>query len=125
MSGALNVLNGLRPGEPGRFRVRDTMRIYQLMFDNKRGEALSKLSKVIKIADVQAATDLFHEQPICIAARGRNSKVFIDQLGAAAAKTLAEAEEGSERHKLMAAICEAINHHARPASALVVDRLKM
>jgi len=125
VSGALNVLNGLRPGDPGRFRVRDTMRAYQIMFSNKREEALWKLSKVVKTSDVQATTELFHEQAICLAARGRNSKLFLDLLRTAVVKAVVAAEEGSERKKLMTMISDAVEQHTRPASALVIDRLKM
>jgi hypothetical protein len=60
VSSALNVLNDLKGTSA--FRVRDTMRIYQLMFLDKRAEALAKLSKVVKISDVSSAIALFHEQ---------------------------------------------------------------
>lgn len=73
VSGALNVINGMQAG-PGAFRVRDTMRIYQLMFHDQRTEALSKLAKVVKLKDTQctSACDLFCCEDICLAARGRN-----------------------------------------------------
>ena len=103
---------------------RDTMHIYHLIFREKRAEALSKLSKVVKINDVESAIDLFHEQDICTAARGRNSALFLNLLAAAAAKLMHNADAGSQRHALLAAAAEAASAPDKPSSALVVDRLK-
>ena len=55
--------------------MRDTMRVYQLMARDKRAEALSKLAKVMKISHAEPAAELFCDQPICLAARGRNKYV--------------------------------------------------
>ena len=149
VSSALNVLNGLSTNSEDKFRVRsvtshspshhrqsdrctlnlagvrrDTMHIYYLIFREKRAEALSKLSKVVKTNDVESAIDLFHDQDICVAARGRNSVLFLKLLAAAAAKLMHNADAGSERHALLAAAAEAASAPDKPSCALVVDRLK-
>lgn len=102
----------------------DTMHIYHLMFREKRAEALSKLSKIVKINDVEGAVDLFFDQDICVAARGRNSQLFLKLLSAAAEKLLENEDAGSLRHALIRAVTEAAAAPDKPSSALVVDRLK-
>jgi hypothetical protein len=122
IASALNVLNDLEG--PERLRVRDAMRVYRLMFEDKQAEALSKLAKVTKTSHVAAAKELFYEQAICIAARGRNGRRFLQLLGEAANEALEAAEVGSERHKLMSEIMLAVAAPEKPACALVIDRLK-
>jgi hypothetical protein len=87
VSSALNVLNGISVSSGDKFRVRDTMHIYHLMFRDKRAEALSKLAKVLKIRDVESVVELFHTQDICVAARGRNSSLFLKLLASAAVRS--------------------------------------
>ena len=120
VSSALNVLHNLSGDEA--FRVRDAMRVYRLMFSDKRSEALAKLQRVVKgVTDVSPVVGLFYEQNICMAARGRNRALFLELLRHNVA---AAAEQPASETTLLSALSTALEAPDQPAAALLIDRLK-
>ena len=117
VAGALNILNE----REGAIRFCDVMQVYHIMFHHRRTEALAKLSKVLRVKDAESVINLFYDADICAAARARSGKGFLALVRGAITKAQAACEKNDA---LMAPIMQAISSPEKPASALVIDRLK-
>jgi hypothetical protein len=117
VAGALNILNE----REGAIRFCDVMQVYHIMFHHRRTEALAKLSKVLRVKDAESAINLFYDADICAAARARSGKGFLALVRGAITKAQAACDKDDA---LMTPIMQAISTPEKPASALVIDRLK-